>query len=173
MIQATISVFEGKISCNVLGCESLASFAWAYTHSDREPVNRIASTSNVIDWIGTGTYICTVNCGNESATAVQQLNSGRNYQPVNTPAMVPGELLLPSKAVPKFNFWDFSKLPENEIQTVIDLVEAKEWKKLAKIHNDNKLSSSHYCCDMTDVAKNFTEYATMLRLQGSVVGGAE
>lgn len=166
MIQATISVFEGKISCNVLGCEGIASFTWAYTHSDRDPVNRLANTSNVIDWVGTGTYICTVQCVGESTTAVQLFTSPRNTSPQSP--TVPGELMMPNFIQPKKMAapWDFSKLPEEEVENVIALVEGKEWKKLAKIHNNNKLSENHYCCDMTEVEQNFTQYAKMLRVPG-------
>jgi hypothetical protein len=42
--------------------------------------------------------------------------------------------------------WDFSRLPEEEHQKVIDLLASYDWTGLLKIHNAYKLSSNKYCC---------------------------
>jgi hypothetical protein len=61
---ANISLFEGKISCNVLGCTSLASFTWHYQHTANHKLVQIADNSNIIGWFGSGTYYCEVVCNN-------------------------------------------------------------------------------------------------------------
>lgn len=42
--------------------------------------------------------------------------------------------------------WDFSKIPDEVINTVIELIDSNDAGMLMKIHNDYRLSYELYCC---------------------------
>lgn len=53
--------------------------------------------------------------------------------------------------------WDFTKLPVDEYDNVIQLVEANDTTALVVIHNKYGLSSYDYCCSVQGVLQYFTD----------------
>lgn len=52
--------------------------------------------------------------------------------------------------------WDFTKLPPEKFNEVIELVESKQWGKLMSIHNEFALSDVFFCCDAKPSERWFT-----------------
>lgn len=52
--------------------------------------------------------------------------------------------------------WDFTKLPDEKHDEVIDLVERRSWGVLMSIHNEYRLSAEFYCCEVDAVRRWFT-----------------
>lgn len=52
--------------------------------------------------------------------------------------------------------WDFSKLPKEEHENVVNLVTLKQWGKLMDIHNKYQLSPTFFCCDEKPAQRWFT-----------------
>lgn len=42
--------------------------------------------------------------------------------------------------------WDFSKIPENDVDKVIELYQNEDWGELMFLHNKYNLSNYEYCC---------------------------
>jgi len=160
---ANISLFEGKISCNVLGCNSIAEFQWHYQHTANHKLVQVAANSNIIGWFGAGTYFCEVTCGELFARVSNTFSSATqtDTQPLE------GKITLPTKiqqqaAVRQNNSeWDFSKIPATETEKIRQLVADEKWKELAVIHNTYGVSSNSYCCNMEGIKTNFKKYVKM------------
>lgn len=70
-----------------------------------------------------------------------------------------GDLIIDiQKGDPKIKIpmWDFTKLPAELFNEVIDLVESQQWGKLMSIHNDYQLSETFFCCDDKPAQRWFT-----------------
>lgn len=52
--------------------------------------------------------------------------------------------------------WDFTKLPREKFNEVVELVESKQWGKLMAIHNEFGLSETFFCCDAKPSERWFT-----------------
>ncbi|MGL6008486.1 MAG: hypothetical protein ACRC1D_03440 [Culicoidibacterales bacterium] len=52
--------------------------------------------------------------------------------------------------------WDFTKIPKDRINEVIDLVEGGQWGALMDIHNEYQLSPQTLCCNSDPARKWFT-----------------
>lgn len=52
--------------------------------------------------------------------------------------------------------WDFTKIPKERINEVIDLVEGGQWGALMDIHNEYQLSAQTLCCNSDPAKKWFT-----------------
>ncbi len=52
--------------------------------------------------------------------------------------------------------WDFSKIPAQMHNEILNLIKQKQWVKLMNIHNEYKLSDEHFCCDHKPAMKWFT-----------------
>lgn len=52
--------------------------------------------------------------------------------------------------------WDFTKLPADIHDEVVDLVERKQWGALMAIHNDFGLTDTVFCCDSRPAQEWFT-----------------
>lgn len=160
---ANISLFDGKISCNVLGCTNIATFTWHYQHTPDHKLVQIAGNNNIIGWFGAGTYYCGVVCDGGFITVSNTFNSATqtDTQPLE------GKVTLPTKiqqqAVVRSNNseWDFTKIPETETEKIKKLVADEKWKELAVIHNTYGVSSNSYCCNMEGIKTNFRRYVKM------------
>lgn len=56
----------------------------------------------------------------------------------------------------KIPMWDFTKLPREKFDEVVELVESKQWGKLMAIHNEFALSNTFFCCDSKPSERWFT-----------------
>jgi hypothetical protein len=160
---ANISLFEGKISCNVLGCTSLASFTWHYQHTANHKLVQIAGNNNIIGWFGSGTYYCEVVCNAGSLKVSNTFNSATqtDTQPLEGKVTLPTKIQQQAAVRQNNSEWDFTKIPATEMERIRQLVAGEKWKDLAIIHNNYNLSSNSYCCNMEGVKTNFKKYVKM------------
>ena len=66
---------------------------------------------------------------------------------INLPQSEP-KILIP--------MWDFTKLPREEYNNVVELVALKQWGKLMDIHNKYQLTPTFFCCDEKPAQRWFT-----------------
>lgn len=100
-------------------------------------------------YVGKGLYTCVVNQQGDREVYIKSYKK-------DTPDYTPLSPELPA-------VWDMSKIPSDKYPDIKKMVKNKEWKKLvATVHNRYRLSSNNYCCDMADVAENFTKFVNGL-----------
>lgn len=51
--------------------------------------------------------------------------------------------------------WNYNNLPAYEYDNVQRLLESRDGKALAKLHNKYKLSNNNYCCSENEVITHF------------------
>lgn len=158
-MKAEIKIKRDKVVCDVIGCEGEAKFKWYYHHNSDMPLNRIGKSGNEISWFGYGIYYVEVICDNNTTKANKIFTDGSsvNIKPLKSGTKVTAKSR--GKDVYISSVWDFSRLPEDAYQEVIDFVKQDNIKRLALIHNDYKLSDAFYCCgDLSVVRDKFKKF---------------
>lgn len=156
-MKGEILIIKKQITCNVVGCEGIAKFKWFFRHDENHKLNRIGNSSNIIQWLGWGEYICEVTCEN----VVLQVS---NKFLVSTPAILP--TIIAKSPEPKLtSYWSLDKIPESEEINIINLISNNDVTQLIKIHHRYQVSSNGYCCgsDTSEVIPNFQKYLDGLR----------
>lgn len=147
-----IEIINGKVEVRLIDCVGKASFKWYYQRSRNHNLQRIGNSTNIIGWVGYGIYICEVVCDNA------QLRLSREFEIVTEKPVIINQL----EYKPEKHFrsqWDYTKIPENVIPEIKELLAKKSEKQLALMHNQLELSDHKYCCgDLSIVIDNFQKY---------------
>ena len=121
-----------------------SSYRWLYQKDITEQTHNLGRR-NYAPFVGFGIYTCIINEEGDIEILTKSYNQEiEDYKP-----------LPPHKPY----LWNFDKLPRSEYNNIKQLVEKKEWKTLTiKYHNKYGVSKNNYCCEMSDVQKNFEQY---------------
>ena len=145
-----VMLSHGLVHCNVIGCNDTAVFKWRFKNEQEDRVQVLAEESNIIPFVGNGTYYAEVNCGIQRGLFSNTF-SDTIIERQTAPATV-------VRSEPVSFEWDFDKIPKKEKSNIRKLYKAEKWKDLAMLHNKWQLSRNGYCCDMSGVKSNFGKW---------------
>lgn len=150
-LSGVVMLSSGLVHCNVIGCNDMAIFKWRYKNEIEDRVQVLAEESNIIPFVGNGTYYAEVSCGIQKLM-VSNTFSDTVIEHQQAPAVQP-------PPPPPVSFeWDFDKIPKGQKTAIRKLYKAEKWKDLAMLHNKWGLSRNGYCCDMSGVRENFGKW---------------
>lgn len=159
-MEGVVMLSNGLIHCNVVGCLDTAVFKWRFKNEQEDRVQVLAEESNIIPFVGNGTYYAEVSC-NGSRGIFANTFSDTIIERQTAPATV-------VRSEPVSFEWDFDKIPKKEKSNIRKLYKAEKWKDLAMLHNKWQLSRNGYCCDMSGVKANFGKWLGIPTTEGGL-----